>query len=85
MVGFADFTPDIRYPGETYVHYVSTRPDQTGKGVATHIANHLVEHAKAAGHNVDWGLIDNPTMDSVRKKVEMAHPDVAFHHKQGFR
>ena len=82
MVAFADHSPG-RVPGERYIHYVSTRPDQTGKGHAAQVLHQVIKEQKPK--SVDWGLIDNPEMDRVRQRVQAAHPDLTFRHKQGWR
>lgn len=64
------------------IHYMKTRKDQQGQGLATHLASSLVrQHPDVS---VNWGKVMNEGMDRVRQRVEAQFPDRKFHHKRYF-
>lgn len=71
-VSFVDYSQP--HPNQLYIHYMKTRSDHTGQGLARDLVHHLIgQHPHA--RIVDFGKMMQPAVGHIKKQMEQAYPD----------
>lgn len=73
LVGFIDYTPGLRSPDEVYIHFMGVRPEARGQGISRALIEQLYE--LTGEQKVDFGDIEAPEVEVLRRKMAEAHPE----------
>lgn len=69
LVAFLDWSP---HNGGAYIHYMSTRNDLRGKGLARKLVQHLYDTVDGP---IDWGDIMSDQAETLWRSFRESHPD----------
>lgn len=72
LIGFIDYSPSFRRPGETYIHYMSVEPGHEGQGIAKRLVDHLYN---STDEKIDWGDIVSERAGALHKQFKELYPD----------
>jgi GNAT superfamily N-acetyltransferase len=72
-LAFIDYSPDLRRPGEVYIHFMSVRPEARGQGLSRALLDDL--YKITGDQKIDFGSIEAPEVEVMRRKMAEAHPE----------